>query len=192
MGGEGLTHPNVGDLPLDEKSYVTEDETNTVSSVPASSGYIRKLSSERLKAQRPSFVSSEGISTVERSVRIGTPLAEAIATAPEIHAPVTSDSTAQILTLDRGRVPITESMKSLGWNQNVSLSWQRDGGSAVLILEDGSKLHPDSANRVLVPMSLRRLLDITPSESVLLITTYSPVAHVRLIPVSRLYRHLSI
>lgn len=191
MGGEGFTASNVGELPLDEKSYVMEDEINTISSVPASSGYIRKLTAERLKAERPIFEGSESITDMDRSARIGHPLAESIAVAPEVRTPVVSQTTTQILTLDRGRFPISESMKVLGWTQSDCLSWQRDGSSAVLLLEDGADLHIDASNRILVPMTLRRLLGITPSESVLLITTYSPVPHVRLIPVSRLSTYLT-
>lgn len=191
MGGEGISRPNVGTLPLDEKPYVTENEINTISSVPATSGYIRKLTAERLKAERPSFEGSQSLGDVERSQRIGHPLAETIAIAPEIPAPVVSQTITQILTMDRGRVPISESMNYLDWDSSLPLSWHRDGSSAVLLLAEESDLHIDSSNRILVPMTLRRLLGLTPSESVLLITTYSPVAHVRLIPVSQLSHYLS-
>jgi len=157
--------------------------------MPATSGYIRKITAERLREERPSFSSFE-ISDDFRLSSFGSPLSDVITTSPEIRESAPTPEFTRVLRLDHGRIAITDAMKSFDWDTTTCLTWQRDGSSLVLIQEEGSDLQADTSNRVLIATPLRRILNITPRESVLLITTYAPVPHVKLIPVSQIYRYL--
>jgi hypothetical protein len=137
-----------------------------------------------------SSFSSFEISDDFRLSSFGSPLSDVITTSPEIRESAPTPEFTRVLRLDRGRIAITDAVKSFDWDTTTCLTWQRDGSSLVLIQEEGSDLQADTSNRVLIATPLRRILNITPRESVLLITTYSPVPHVKLIPVSQIYRYL--
>ena len=157
--------------------------------MPISKEYLRKITADRARRERPDFVAP---SLIERANKqsIGAPLLGTIRTAPSIPDLVIAPESTKVVKLDDGRVSVVEAMKLFGWNQETKLSWQIAKSTITLIALESGELSIDQSNRVLIPVTLRRRLNLETQGQVIVITDSLPAANVQVTPVSQLHTYL--
>ena len=115
---------------------------------------------------------------------------EVVCSAPVIQETVLAPESTKVIKLDGGRVSIVDAIQIFGWTSETRFVWQLDRSSITLLALENGKLEFDASNRILIPMNLRRRLNIQSDEQVLVLTSSSPVANVQITPINQIHKYL--
>ena len=102
--------------------------------------------------------------------------------------PVGSPTGVSLTTarLDRGRVAMTDACREFGWASGTRVEVTASGGAVTVvgIADDGDATGQrlDRDGRVLIGNTLRRLLNLTTDDRVLVATCHHPAPSVRIVP----------
>ena len=80
-----------------------------------------------------------------------------------------------MIKLDGGRISIVDAIQLFGWTPKTRFAWQLDRSSITLLAQVDGNLVFDTANRILIPINLRQLLNIQSDEQVLVPSSSAPV-----------------
>ena len=141
--------------------------------MPATPAYIRVLTAERLRAERP-VIAVPAENKEVHAKRNESKLTGIINQAPQLPAQANLPQSSTIIKLDDGRILISDAIALFGWAPGTSLSWSVIGGQAQAIETDGSKIKIDSSGRILIPSTIRKRLGIKSNGSVLVSTDSTP------------------
>ena len=177
-------------------SCVIPEGNSTVSDVPASPAYIRKLIHERalqeLEDMRPR-ISAHVVSDDQRQTEPAT-LASVIPAMPNTRSVSIPDGYT-FAVVDKGRVALRDSVKLLGWNNSTPLSFTVTSSGATVTACVGSEENVtmmDKQHRCAVPLQVCRRTGMENGETVLVITSRTPVAHVRIVTALELFDALDM
>ena len=158
--------------------------------MPATPAYIRVLTAERLRAERP-IMAVPAENKEAHAKRSESKLTGIINQAPQLPAQANLPQSSTIIKLDDGRILISDAIALFGWAPGTSLSWSVIGGQAQAIETDGSKIKIDSAGRILIPSTMRKRLGIKSNGSVLVSTDSTPAPHIQITPLALIYKCLN-
>jgi hypothetical protein len=157
--------------------------------VSISKEYLRKITADRARRERPDFV-APGLIAQANKIALGSPLREVIRTAPEIQELVPEPLSTKVVKLDDGRVSIVEAMNLFGWSMETKFSWQIVKNTLTLLATENGDISPDSSHRILIPVTLRRRINLEKLDQIIVITDSLPVANVQVTPVNQLHKYL--
>ena len=169
--------------------YAELDESRTVEDVPISKDYLRKITAERARRDRPDFIAPEKISQFKNS-QVGAPLQKVVRNAPVLPGKIVSPDSTKVVKLDVGRISIVDAIKIFGWTNETKFSWQLDKFSITLVAQEGGEFAFDASNRILIPMNLRRRLNISLTEQVIVISNSTPIANVQITPIHQIHKYI--
>jgi hypothetical protein len=195
-GGRSLTtHQQLGPAP---KNYLNEPtcfeqapsiapyvDIGTVNAMPISSGHLRALTTERLKAARPIFAPIHA--SPEALAKRRPFLAAVINGAPAFPTVMQ----LSLVPLDFGRIHLGDANRLLGWSAGTQLEWSITDDHLHLTAVDKGTRAIDSQGRFLLQIAARRRLGVTDAEQVLIITSSLPSPHVLIYPCAALINALS-
>jgi hypothetical protein len=184
-----ILRQNLGNPPEITTNEISSAELNdslTVPDVPISNGYLTKIIAERARKERPDFIAPASIDEVQKAL-VGKPLEEVVRSAPVIQEKMLAPESTKVIKLDGGRVSIVDAIQIFGWTSETRFVWQLDQSSITLLAQEDGKLAFDTSNRILIPMNLRRRLNIPSDEQVLVLSSSSPVANVQITPINQRY-----
>jgi hypothetical protein len=165
------------------------DDFYIVTDVPISKEYLRKITADRARRERPDFA-LPGLINEAQIASVGTPLQQVIRSAPEVTLKVETPELTKVVKLDDGRVSIVDSIQLFGWTCETRFAWQIHRSSLTLIAQEDGELKFDSSNRILIPMTLRRRLSMNLSEQVLVVSDSSPVANVQITTIKEIHKYM--
>ena len=108
----------------------------------------------------------------------------------EIQEVIQEPLSTKVVKLDDGRVSIVEAMKLFGWSIETRFSWQIAKSTLTLLATENGELQVDSFNRILIPVTLRRRVNLEKLDQIIVVTDSSPVANVQVTPVNQLHKYL--
>ena len=177
------------EVTSDENSYAELDDFCTIPDVPISNGYLTKITAERARRERPDFTAPVATNEVQKAL-VGKPLEKVVRFAPVIQAKDQAPESTKIIKLDGGRISIIDAIQLFGWKPDTRFAWQLDRSSLTLIAQEDGDLAFDASNRILIPMNLRRRLNIKSDEQVLVLSDSSPVANVQITPINQIHKYI--
>ena len=80
-----------------------------------------------------------------------------------------------MIKLDGGRISIVDAIQLFRWTPKTRFAWKVDRSSITLLALVDGNLAFDTANRILIPINLRQLLNIQSDEQVLVPSSSAPV-----------------
>jgi len=180
---------NSPEVTSDENSYAELDDFCTIPDVPISNGYLAKITAERARRERPDFIAPAITNEVQKSL-VGMPLEKVVRSAPVIQAKNQAPESTKVIKLDGGRISIIDAIQLFGWTQETRFAWQLDRASITLVAQEDGNLAFDASNRILIPMNLRRRLNIESDEQVLVLSDSSPVANIQVTPINQIHKYI--
>ena len=165
------------------------DDFYIVTDVPISREYLRKITADRARRERPDFA-LPGYIDEAQIASVGTPLQQVIRSAPEVTLKVATPELTKVVKLDDGRVSIVDSIQLFGWTRETRFAWQIHRSSLTLIAQEDGDLKFDSSNRILIPMTLRRRLNMNLNEQVLVVSDSNPVANVQITTINEIHKYM--
>jgi len=180
---------NSPEVTSDENSYAELDDFCTIPDVPITNGYLTKITAERARRERPDFIAPVTTNEVQKA-SVGKPLEKVVRSSPVIQAKEHAPRSTKIIKLDGGRISIVDAIELFGWTQETRFAWQLDRSSITLVAQEDGDLAFDASNRILIPMNLRRRLNIKSHEQVLVLSDSSPVANVQVTPINQIHKYM--
>ena len=180
---------NSPEVSSDENSYAELDDFCTIPDVPISKGYLTKITAERARRERPDFIAPVTTNEVQKAL-VGKPLEKVVRSAPVFQAKEQAPRSTKVIKLDGGRISIVDAIQLFGWKPNTRFAWQLDRSSITLVAQEDGDLAFDTSNRILIPMNLRRRLNIKSDEQVLILSDSSPVANVQVTPINQIHKYM--
>ena len=180
---------NPPEVTSDENSYAEIDDSRTIPDVPINKGYLTKITAERARRERPDFIAPGATNEVQKAL-VGKPLEKVVRSAPMIQGQVQAPQSTKVIKLDGGRISIVDAIQLFGWTPKTRFAWQLDRSSITLIAQEDGDLAFDASNRILIPMNLRRRLNIKSDEQVLVLSDSSPVANVQITPINQIHKYI--
>jgi len=163
--------------------------------MPASPAYIRKLIQERelqereeLRPRISEYVESEDSQETEPAS-----LASVIPIQQNTRS-ISKPDGYTIAVIDKGRVALRDAARLLGWNATTPLSFTVTPSGVtvtVSVTDEGNVTLMDKQQRCVVPLQARRRNDMKDGQSVLVMTSLAPVAHVRIVTEDSLFDALN-
>ena len=150
---------NSPEVSSDENSYAELDDFCTIPDVPITIGYLTKITAERARRERPDFIAPATTNEVQKA-SVGKPLEKVVRTAPVIQAKEHAPQSTKVIKLDGGRISIVDAIELFGWTQETRFAWQLDRSSITLVAQEDGDLVFDASNRILIPVNLRRRLNM--------------------------------
>jgi hypothetical protein len=178
-----------------QQACAISEGNGTVPDMPASPAYIRKLIQERELQEREDmrpriseYVESENSQETEP-----TSLASVIPIQPSARS-VSKPDGYTISVIDKGRVAIRDAARLLGWNSTTPLVFTVTPSGVTVtesVISDGNVTLMDKQQRCVVPLQARRRNGMKDGQSVLVMTSLAPVAHVRIVTEDSLFDALN-
>jgi len=137
--------------------------------VPISNGYLTKIAAERARRERPDFIAPTNTNEVEKAL-VGKPLEKVVRLAPAIQEKELAPRSTKIIKLDGGGISNVDAIQLFGCTPKNRFAWQLDRLPITLIAQEDGNLAFDASSRILIPMNLRRRLDIKSDDRVLVIS----------------------
>ena len=163
------------------------DDFYIVTDVPISKEFLRKITAERARRERPDF-SLPGLIDQVHIASVGAPLQQVIRSAPEVTEKVEAPELSKVVKLDDGRVSIVDSIQLFGWSRETRFAWQIHRNSLTLIAQEDGEFKYDASSRILVPLTLRRRLSMELNEQVLVVSNSSPIANVQITTINQIHK----
>lgn len=155
--------------------------------MPISKEYLRRITAERARRERPDF-SLPGLIDQVQIASVGAPLQQVIRSAPGVTEKVEAPELSKVVKLDDGRVSIVDSIKLFGWSRETRFAWQIHRNSLTLFAQEDGEFKYDASSRILVPLTLRRRLNMDLNEQVLVVSNSSPVANLQLTTMNQIHK----
>ena len=180
---------NPPEVTSDENSSAEIDDSRTIPDVPINKGYLTKITAERARRERPDFIAPGATNEVQKAL-VGKPLEKVVRSAPVVREKEQAPQSTKVIKLDGGRISIVDAIQLFGWTPKTRFAWQLDRSSITLIAQEDGDLAFDASNRILVPMNLRRRLNIKSDEQVLVLSDSSPAANVQVTPINQIHKYI--
>jgi len=133
-----------------EEVCAETEELFTISSVPASRGYISFLQRERLEA----LLTPNSVNAEELNVSYLFKEFEGVEGSSELFTPPLAVSLSRLCD---GRVSLKDAMASLGWSTNSNLEIANNNGLvSVLEVQGGKSRISKAQSRLTIPLAIRR------------------------------------